>query len=1097
MSSEFSLQDNYERVKEQDRESTRLNFGVRDVPERKEKASFVENVEAQRNEIWTAHAWEAATRAPIRILNDFLIDSDFDDVTPSNVPLPDQNYDWRSGISPDLIEYAADYMLTTNPEEAQAVTMQLRDQVDAKSRLGEQGLFGGIGYGLVAAPLTGDLTAVFLPALKFGKSVFLGSKIAQSAATAGAQAAFYSAANETIMHQFDLDPTRTAEESGYNIGANMILSLSLGGVGGAFANTVAGRSMKKEIQGIMSGADDGPKTIAQMGDSVGAMRSSFMQTEGNSLAQLPPAVASVATMNSSPMIRLLNQVDYPEAQWVGANLFDNALRLEKNGAESDFQVSTHPVERIMDNDFKGVQRLLLGIDAKFKNQAGLGNAYFARGRSSIEGASVGRKEGTYNIKDFNRAVSEAYQDPDFYHENIEVSEAAKMAYHDFFKPYGDSLVELGVINKLNEGFFGRYLPRIPDAKGILANRIDFENVIYKNYKIQDQQIASLEAQVRPLEKQIASLENKVKTLSKKGKETPSLGKKKTELEALKKVHKDMVPAHLKNDKGLLHYRGEEDYLREQASSTVDSYLTLSDEAVLNLAMISNNSQKTRIGKARTVMIPDSELAPFMIRDIQKLIQSFSRAAIPARRLTEMAHDLHLSSIEEVQKELLSKMADRHSNLAGSLTGKTAEKQHEKFKKAEADIKASFDILKGVYGLGMNVYEGKMASFAQTVQQYQYITKMGGIAAYTPTDAMHVALKYGLSNTLRTGYSSWVKQSASWKHNKSLLEDMNYGLNHALGTLAKNYVDGNGLNMNPGLVRRSVNWVQTGFSNVNLNNGITDFLETVAGNVIISGLAKKAHRFSTGKAKPKEISEMVAAGLSKDKAKIINEQWKKHGGKSDGGFYLNHTDWDIEVPEVATALNDFKLAVSGQLNASIIRVSKGDVPLLSHHPLASMLFQFKKFFMAASTKLILPAMQKHDREVLGGVIAMMTMGMAVTEIKAGLRGQEAPEDWDEMFVAALDNSTLLGLLTLGVGPMQQYGLLPGSTYYDRNPLLKLLVGPSADLLDTTAKSAVRAGEIVLGDDLTEQDLKRFAKMLPYNNVIGMNKLLQTGIENVAN
>jgi hypothetical protein len=241
-------------------------------------------------------------------------------------------------------------------------------------------------------------------------------------------------------------------------------------------------------------------------------------------------------------------------------------------------------------------------------------------------------------------------------------------------------------------------------------------------------------------------------------------------------------------------------------------------------------------------------------------------------------------------------------------------------------------------------------------------------------------------------------------------------------------------------------------------------------------------YMTGKPIDKEIKRVVNLGISTNDFKIIHEQWKANGGEQDGSYFVNWGNWDTNTKEGLAALDSFKLALSKDINATIIIPSLGDKPLFAHTLLGSILLQFKSFAFAATNKILISGLQRRDAEFAQGVISLLALGELSYITSRLLKNQPISEDPEHLLYEAIDRSGLMGILMEVPLTLQKVGLLPGggTSRYSSRGWLGALGGPT---LGTIEDITYLLNRFKNADEtpLTDKDSDKVLKLWPANNI----------------
>lgn len=130
-----------------------------------------------------------------------------------------------------------------------------------------------------------------------------------------------------------------------------------------------------------------------------------------------------------------------------------------------------------------------------------------------------------------------------------------------------------------------------------------------------------------------------------------------------------------------------------------------------------------------------------------------------------------------------------------------------------------------------------------------------------------------------------------------------------------------------------------------------------------------------------------------------EQW----GDRDGPLFLPNTE--LWTDDVATRI--FRAAMVGDVDRTIVTPGTGDRPLFMSSELGSVIFQFKSFGVAATSRILVAGLQERDAAFFNGAIMLVAMGMLADEIKNRQFGVTGERSLEERILAGVNRSGLLG------------------------------------------------------------------------------------------
>lgn len=146
----------------------------------------------------------------------------------------------------------------------------------------------------------------------------------------------------------------------------------------------------------------------------------------------------------------------------------------------------------------------------------------------------------------------------------------------------------------------------------------------------------------------------------------------------------------------------------------------------------------------------------------------------------------------------------------------------------------------------------------------------------------------------------------------------------------------------------------------------------------SDLIEKIAKVARGKIQGNDLMFLRQKGIDVADAKKIYKQYQKHGlgpGAKKWEFdkisMANSDLWDD-----ADLTFRFNNALNQYIDELIITPSDGSAPLIANTPLGSMFFQYKKFGIDMTQKVLLKGLQTKDSKLIQDIAALTAMGMIV-------------------------------------------------------------------------------------------------------------------------
>ena len=180
---------------------------------------------------------------------------------------------------------------------------------------------------------------------------------------------------------------------------------------------------------------------------------------------------------------------------------------------------------------------------------------------------------------------------------------------------------------------------------------------------------------------------------------------------------------------------------------------------------------------------------------------------------------------------------------------------------------------------------------------------------------------------------------------------------------------------------------------NLQSPWNAFIKVTATILVNTKLLDIIERMAKGKAKQWEIEYIGNLGIgtaTKTDLKILDDilrNYKKHGqGKNtDKGVYSKEHD-QLKFPNTdlwdnADATMKFRAALNKEVDNVIVTPGLSDAPLFANTVAGSVLFQYKKFGLGYTRRVLYRGMQMEDGRFLEGLAALTAIGMMIDAIRA--------------------------------------------------------------------------------------------------------------------
>lgn len=1051
-----------------------------------------------------------------------------------------KNYDftqYASQIPRDLIDYADKFYGATSEDDFKSIEGQIRQELADKSLLAAHP-WKSIAYSLdPLEPMN------WLPFGVLFKGIKTGSRVSRAMMGGALSTVGAVGAQEAILHQNQL--TRTMQESLFNVAASGIVGGVLGGLGAglhirAKTNKIAATKAERQarsnidvedsIRGFnetkgsnVSNLDIEPEedfaslTIELEGTNEYQARKA-MHTEvrdvltetdkplsdngtltPDDLARMPVVVQKA--MQITPMNRLLNS-PFKIAKWFGSATYEHNYTLVKNTDGISGGIS---LERSMKLDFGGVANSMVKYQDIYFKMHGVDSGVFKGTRSKLSDVNMNKDQ-------FDDAVSLVLttEQP---HPNPHVNDAARLLRDEVFDPFKNRAIELGLLpedvtvpnavnyfmtlynkNKIVEqggksargaGTFPQYL----FDQFQTGNEITRQFKESPGYRLKRAIADDLHEKMKEAKRIKASIDPKDKAKLEAIKDHIADLKQKVS-DAEESILFDAPPAALTWEGKLHDVLESDEVIWSHVEQTIDNVLGNTEGKLLNPFLQKLGGGKPL--KARKLLVDQEAAREWHITNAVRVADAYTRAMVPVIRLTEFSQKLGFKNIEEMQVGLGNMLKKEYDLASAGVTGKPAQKLLKEYNANLSDMKATLELLQGVYGNGSNVLNNSAKDYYNNFLKWNYVRLLGYMTISSIADAGAMVFTHGIYRTMHDGLLksfSGVKQIS-----KRDLRAIGYGIETDLGTRIKSYTEHEGLSTDPSPFTKGLDTLTRNFGNLSLMNHWNSMMQNLAGHVSINRTLETIHKYVGGKPVPiKDLERLARLGIDKEHFDTLYK-FTENNLDSSGAYFADWQNWNITNASEATALRQFQASVGKEIDNIVIVPGLGDKPLLAHQswgnvPVGKLVLQFKSFLMASTNRVLYSGIQRRsDQNVYQGIVAMLSLGALSYIATSYLRGSEPDLSYKNLRREALDKSGLLGIWgeAFNIG-QKALGFGEVSRYKSRD-ILGSLIGPSGGAVTEMFALMNKIRASTLGEDvLTTKDTEKILRLIPLQNLFYLNQL----------
>ncbi len=504
-------------------------------------------------------------------------------------------------------------------------------------------------------------------------------------------------------------------------------------------------------------------------------------------------------------------------------------------------------------------------------------------------------------------------------------------------------------------------------------------------------------------------------------------------------------------------------------------------------------------KERTFNIPDlftgsngRSVEGYLENDVEHIARRYTRV---------MGADVELSrkfgSVDMVDQ--IGRIREDYARLRAGVTN---EQELLKLTDRETadirDLEAVRDMLRGTNP--GSPAEENYSRFVRSVNHFNYLRSMGEVAIASLTEVVRPAMVHGLTPYMET-LGQTLSNMKGIKLSVGEAQLAGNVVERVLGTRLATLSE----IVDPYASRGPMEAFLENMTNVASKwNGIrllTDMQKSIASVMTQNRLLEGASRFS--EAPPQEKAYLAFMGIDQSMAERIAAQFAAHGETIEKVRVANTEKWTDQV-----AMRAYRAAINKDVDSIITTKGVADTPLFANTPTGRAVLQFKSFALASHQRVLLRGLQEDQTRFLGGVIAMTTIGMMTTWLKAQSgnrpeRLQDPAKNPGWWIAEGLDKSGIFAVPTelsnmfekgTGLNPIKApiKAFDEGSAQSQKNQnrsLLGSLVGPTAGLIDDGSSILNVPQKVIAGEEVTQGQKNAAERLLPFSSYVGVRQMLR--------
>lgn len=497
-----------------------------------------------------------------------------------------------------------------------------------------------------------------------------------------------------------------------------------------------------------------------------------------------------------------------------------------------------------------------------------------------------------------------------------------------------------------------------------------------------------------------------------------------------------------------------------------------------------------IFKNKAIPVMDSVAAPYLKNDIVEVMSSYLRQASGDIALSEkFGSPTMAKQLAELSEEFNAKLDNP------ALTAKERAKLKKQHDADVRDLTALRDVMRGSYNLADP--DSYIHTGAQALKSATYMANMGGVLVSSLSDVTMPIINHGFQDTFGTipKLVNLDKELSALNIEDLKMAGLLYEHENATRMMTLADISDPNQTMNP--LTRTMSEGSQLFSQA---TGITWWNNK---NKAINGVITQQYALryleKGSKATKEEITELRRLGITERNGKIILDQFKRHGGKSDDGLYISGSSkWDTSSKDLRDAGREWAAAIRKSTDETVITAGIAEKPLMAHGVIGSIPFQFTGYMFAAHQKITMANLQGADAAAITGLLTMTMIGGMIaafkqkeTELSYELQGREYKgvrlKDWDTnmFFYKAVQRANPAPLLFDANERFERIGGYGLSSALGTAPVNKYTNSSKAGTFlgagFSYGENALRTITLPFKDEITANDVNAGRKLLPAQNM----------------
>jgi hypothetical protein len=479
---------------------------------------------------------------------------------------------------------------------------------------------------------------------------------------------------------------------------------------------------------------------------------------------------------------------------------------------------------------------------------------------------------------------------------------------------------------------------------------------------------------------------------------------------------------------------------------------------------------------RTLSVPDEVLEPWLVNDVEKVMESYIRSTTPQLVLKKKFGDIDMKQQMQDVSDEFDAMRER---------AKTNESKAHIDSQKDAtlrDLQAVRDMLLGKFAKPADP-DSILTRTGRVFRAWNYVRLLGGQVLSSLPDAGRIVARHGLIKTAAK-VARLVSDSGLRNMTKDEAHRIGTALEYVLNTRADTLAD-IGDEFASSKLDRVLRRESNRFSRLTGMASWNSALKTLAVGLEQDAIVRAAKGGAMSKFQKGTLAQL---GIGDRMAQRISKELDTHAAQTEGLFRANAEKWTDK--EAAAAYEGALLKSADQV---VLTKGVGDVPLFMSKEIGKTLLQFKSFGMAAVNRQLIPMAQglaHGDLATLNGAWMMMALGALANAARDTASGYKPSTDPTRIAIEAFDRAGFTTFLSEPLDILS--GTLGGPRFgrFTSQSVTETLGGPTfgtgEDIRKTLQGAFTDKGQF--SPSLKADDIYRFRKLLPYQNLFYLRRIV---------